>query len=312
MGHILSAEQFDPNSLNDIFERTYELANLDRRELIDRHIGSQLITFFYASSTRTRISFELAARSMGVGVTSVPDAEDTSSVFKGETIEDTARVLNNYEADIVVMRTKVEGDTAKAAAASDYTSIINGGDGSGEHPTQALLDAYTIQDEFGGLDGLNIVFGGDLRRGITVRSLTKLLANFGGNQFKFVSIPELQIGQDIKNRLDEHDIEYEETTDKLSALSDADVVYWTRLQSERPIPGVEITEEIINQFKIDAAAMEVMPHEAIVMHPLPRDSKHNEIDTAIDHDPRIKMFDQAGNGKLVRAALIDMILSEEL
>lgn len=277
--------------------------NETKRDLASRYIGSKLCNLFYEPSTRTRLSFGIAADNFGIRVQGTENAREFSSAAKGETLEDTIRVINEYGVDIIVLRHHETGAAAQAAAASEAT-IINAGDGQGEHPTQALLDAYTIQHRQGRLDNLHTVMGGDLKHGRTARSLAKLLSKYPNNRMSFVSVPELQMSEDIKVRLEEDGTSYHETVDMYEAFRDADVVYWTRLQTERlehpeAVPG--------GGFIINSSALEVLPDSSIIMHPLPR---VGEIDPLVDSDPRAQYFEQAGNGLYIRMALIDRILSK--
>lgn len=212
------------------------------------------------------------------------------------------RVFNEYGVDAIVMRTKEEGHAARAAAVSDM-AILNGGDGKGEHPTQAVLDAYTIYQKFGRLDNLHIVFGGDLAHGRTARSLALLLAKYPGNRFTFVSAPQLSIGGDITAKLDKADVKWERTAD-MKALETADVIYWTRMQLERH-NGVSLSDD--DRFVIDTATLKTLSKNAIIMHPLPR---NDEISTEVDNDSRALYFRQAGNGLYVRMAMLDEIMKE--
>lgn len=305
--HILSSGQFDQKSLAALFLKADEFREqladpVKRRKLAQKHQGAKLCNLFYEPSTRTRLSFGFAADNLGVGVQTTENAKEFSSAAKGETLEDTIRVLNQYRPDIIVLRHYETGAAARAGAVS-RAAIINAGDGKGEHPTQSLLDAYTIKRNHGRLDNLHIVLGGDLKHGRTVRSLVKLLAKYPGNRMTFVSVPELQIGKDIQTFLKQAGVAYEQTTVMPEALKKADVVYWTRLQKERLANLHTISD---SEFVIDAAALKVLPSSATIMHPLPR---VGEITTAVDADPRAKYFEQAGNGLYIRMALIDQILN---
>lgn len=301
--HVLAANQFSPPEMDSIFKQADEMRfecqeTEGRRKLAGTHIGEQICSTFYEPSTRTKASFELAAIKLGMGIFETENAGEFSSISKGETIEDTVRVLSSYGVSAIVLRTKEEGAAARAASASPVP-VINAGDGKGEHPTQSLLDAYTIQHELGRLSGLRIVMGGDLKNGRTIRSLSQVLAKYPDNHITYVSMPELQIGDDIKTLLDDHATSYDETSDMYDALHNADVVYWTRLQKERlenpeAIPG--------GGFVIDKVALEAMSKDAIIMHPLPR---IDEIATEVDDDPRAKYFIQAENGLYIRMALLD-------
>ncbi len=306
--NVLSVHQFNPGMMEEIFGRAVEFGDLmaereGRREAAGMFIGESLINLFYQPSTRTRVSFGMAARNLGMKVDGTENAKEFSSAAKGETLEDTIRNLNEYEPAIIVLRHHETGAADRAAAVSDAT-IINAGDGMGEHPTQALLDLFTIQKTKGKLDGLEVVIGGDIR-GRAARSLAQLLALYPNNRINFVSLPDFQAGEDIKKFLTGHDTEFRETADMYDALKTADVVYWTRLQAEydknKPIEEVAPTKGFI----IDEAALEVLPSDAIIMHPLPR---VGEIATSVDNDPRAVYFRQAGNGLYLRMALIDTIM----
>lgn len=303
MQHVLAAGQFDKEELSKIFKHAESmrtaLSKMDTRlKLARTHQGKVLATLFYEPSTRTRLSFEAAAQRLGAGLISTENASEFSSAIKGETIEDTIRTVGCY-ADAIVLRHKETGAADRAAAVSTVP-IINAGDGTGEHPTQALLDLYTIYREKGRLDNLHIVIGGDLKHGRTARSLTHLLSMYPGIRITFVSVPELQMSRDVTEHLEETGTKYTETDDLLGSLHDVDVVYWTRLQKERLAdPSIE------SSFIIDQAALQAMPETAIIMHPLPR---VKEIETSVDSDPRAKYFDQVQNGLYLRMSLLDNLL----
>lgn len=307
--HIISAEQFDQEQQRTLFEQADDFkrqlrSREERIQLTSRYVGHNLCSLFYEPSTRTRLSFEFAAGNLGLKVAGTENASEFSSVAKGETLEDTIRVINEYDVDIIVLRHTDIGSAAQAASVSN-ASIVNAGDGSGEHPTQALLDAYTIQDLVGRLDNLHVVMGGDLRHGRTARSLASLLSKYPNNQMSFVTVPELQMGEDIKAKLVENNTPFFETMDMLDAFRDADVVYWTRLQKER----LENPEAVPKSgFIIDSTALEVLPKTSIIMHPLPR---VGEVDRSVDNDPRAVYFQQAGNGLYIRMGLIDQILASK-
>jgi len=307
--HILAATQFTHAQLDLLFARAEELRNYttpsQRKELTELHKGRQLCSLFYEPSTRTRLSFEAAAIKLGMGVVSTENAREFSSAAKGETIEDTIRVLDEYKFDIIVLRHHKTGTAAQAAHVSQ-TPIINAGDGKGEHPTQALLDAYTIYRQFGRLDNLHIVMGGDLANGRTVRSLAQLMSSYPNNRITFISVPELQIGEDIKATLRKNNTPFKETMDASAAFKTADVVYWTRLQKERLTNPAAIPEA---RFNIEPEILNHLPVHAIIMHPLPR---VDEISPLVDSDPRAMYFEQAGNGLYIRMALLDQIITNIL
>lgn len=313
MKHILSSLQFEQEEIAHIFAHAdfmRDQAETNRRELAQRHLGYIASTIFYEASTRTRKSFEAAAVQMGMGSISTENAKEFSSAVKGEIIEDTIRTEGKY-ADILILRHDETGAAERAAAVCEVP-LINAGDGEGEHPTQALLDLYTIQKEVGRTDDLRVVIGGDLVKGRTARSLSLLLSHYQGNHIKFVSLPELSIGDDIKKHLAETGTSFEETDDMYSAIHHADVVYWTRLQLERRNDGEEELEDIPaisleRNFVIGQAALQTMEDDTIIMHPLPR---NNEIELSVDADPRARYFDQVANGKFIRMALLDMLIEQ--
>jgi aspartate carbamoyltransferase catalytic subunit len=302
MHHVLSAQQFCPEDLGTLFEHADHMRDMvqggGRRELAMTHIGRVVAPLFYQPSTRTRSSFESAAQRLGAGLTSTENAAEYSSAAKGETIEDTVRTMARY-ADIIVLRHPETGAVTRAAPFS-RVPVINAGDGGGEHPTQALLDTYTILHERGTLEGLTVVMGGDLANGRTVRSLAQMLSLYPGNELRFVSVPELQMGDDVLASLDERGVDYSQTTDMHEALEGANVVYWTRLQRERLKDP-----DVGSNYVIGQKALQVMPDDATIMHPLPR---VGEIDVSVDADPRAKYFDQVENGLYIRMALIDQLL----
>lgn len=295
MRHILSAKQFDQKIIAQLFDQANDLRKRTKRPLATNRI---IATLFYEPSTRTRLSFESAAQKLGYGIISTESASEYSSAIKGETVEDTIRTVSTY-ADAIVLRHKIAG-AAEAAASVSSVPVINAGDGAGEHPTQALLDLYTIHLEKGRLDNLQIVLGGDLAHGRTARSLAQLLGLYKDNQLLFVSTPELRIGAEIKAYLDKRGVRWYETDDIFKAVADADVVYWTRLQKERLAdPNLE------SSFTIDTTVLNNMPKDSIVMHPLPR---VYEIATEVDVDPRAAYFRQVENGLYIRMALLEHVL----
>ncbi len=303
MQHILSARQFEEDQLSEIFAHADEMRQQmadNRRELAQTHAGRVVATLFYESSTRTRVSHETAALRLGASVVGTENADEFSSAIKGETLEDTIRTIGAY-ADLIVLRHKENGAADRAAQVSEKP-IINAGDGSGEHPTQALLDLYTIFREKKRLGGLNVVIGGDLKHGRTARSLALLLSLYSDNKISFVSTSELQIGEDIKTHLTQKGVAHEEVDDVYEPIHTADVVYWTRLQKERmqnPAIGTSFT--------IDQSVLQAMRSDAIIMHPLPR---VDEIAPSVDADPRaVYLPQQVENGMFIRMALIDQLLS---
>ncbi len=264
--------------------------------------GKRMATLFYEPSTRTRLSHEAAMQNLGGSVIGFPSA-DVSSVSKGETIEDTIRVISCY-ADIAAMRHPQVGS---ARLAADYSSIpvINAGDGAGDHPTQTLLDLYTIRKRFGRLNDITIGFCGDLKFGRTVHSLVKSLSRESGIRFVFISPAELSLPADIlETYVTANNIPYTVCTDLEQAIGDVDVLYMTRIQEER----FASREEYLGfkgLYVLDAEKMKAAKTDMAVLHPFPR---VDEIDPAIDTDPRTAYFEQVQNGVYVRMAVIMALL----
>jgi aspartate carbamoyltransferase catalytic subunit len=301
MRHILSVNQFDREFLLDLFNHATWLRELPRSTQRSRLPEKILATVFYEPSTRTRLSFESAMSRLGGSVISVENANESSSATKGESIEDTAMMLAGY-ADVVAMRHPEAGMPERASRVTDIP-IINAGDGASEHPTQALLDLYTIQNELGQIDDLHIAIVGDLKYGRAPRSLALLLRQTRGTRITFLAPPTVPVGEDIKQALNEAGVTFQEAA-SFDAISDADVVYQTRIQRERFADQASY-EKSRGYYMIDKTVMDRLKRESIVLHPLPR---VDEIDPAIDDDPRAAYFRQAENGVYVRMALLDQLL----
>ncbi|TYH21112.1 hypothetical protein ES288_A04G016600v1 [Gossypium darwinii] len=262
-----------------------------------------MATLFYEPSTRTRLSFESAMKRLGGEVLTTENAREFSSAAKGETLEDTIRTVEGYS-DIIVMR-HFESGAAKRAAATAGIPIINAGDGPGQHPTQALLDVYTIEREIGKLDGIRVGLVGDLANGRTVRSLAYLLAEYQDVKIYFVSPDVVKMKDDIKKYLTRRGVEWEESGDLMEVASKCDVVYQTRIQRERFGERIDLYEEARGKYIVDENVLKVMQSHAVVMHPLPR---LDEITVDVDADPRAAYFRQAKNGLYIRMALLKLLL----
>jgi aspartate carbamoyltransferase catalytic subunit len=299
LGHVISSEQFDRPLLHRIFERASALAGVRDDRLAHRVMAS----LFYEPSTRTRLSFESAMLRLGGAVLGTEAAHTFSSAIKGETLEDTVRMVSTY-ADVIVLRHDQEGAAARAAAVASVP-VVNAGDGPGEHPTQALLDLYTIERELGHVEGVRIAFCGDLRFGRTARSLALLLALYPGVEMTFVAPAVVQVRRDTLDRLDARGIEWRLADQLTDVLEGIDVVYQTRVQKERFTDAAEY-EVARTAIRIDGALMQRLPASAIVMHPLPR---VDEIAPEVDADPRAAYFRQAANGVAIRMALLEMLLT---
>jgi aspartate carbamoyltransferase catalytic subunit len=302
--HVIEAQQFDVPTLQELFDATAQMERLAKRGGGSEYQNRVMATLFYEPSTRTRFSFEAAMHRLGGRVITTENAAEFSSVSKGETLEDTIRIINGY-ADVVVIR-HYEVGAARRAAAVSRVPVINAGDGVGQHPTQALLDLYTIRKETGSIDGLKIAMVGDLAQGRTARSLAYLLAKFKGIRAFFVAPPLLRMKEDILHHLREHGVEFVEETNLEKVLPEVDVVYQTRIQKERFGDRVADYEQCRGLYVINQASLNLMKRNAILMHPLPR---IDEIAMEVDSDPRAAYFRQAQNGLYVRMALLSMVLS---
>jgi aspartate carbamoyltransferase catalytic subunit len=301
--HVIEAQQFDRSTLIGIFDLTSRMEPLARSGGCAKYPNSIMAMLFYEPSTRTRFSFETAMHRLGGRVISTENAAEFSSVSKGETLEDTIRILNGY-ADVIVLRHYEVGSAARAAAVS-RVPVINAGDGAGQHPTQALLDLYTIQREIGYLDGLRIAMVGDLAQGRTVRSLAYLLGKFDNVRMWFVAPPLLRMKEDILQHLRERGVNYMEEESLEEVLPEVDVVYQTRIQKERFGDRVADYEQCRGLYVINQASLDLMRPGTIIMHPLPR---VGEIAPEVDRDPRAAYFRQAQNGLFVRMALLTLVL----
>lgn len=296
--HLTGPRDLDRPLIEHLLSGAAEFENA-AGDRTDRLQNKLLVTIFYEPSTRTRFSFEAAMHRLGGQVLSADNAGMGSSAAKGESLEDAIRVISGY-ADAIVLRHPEVGSAARAASAADVP-VINAGDGPGHHPTQALLDLYTIEKELGRLDHLRVGLAGDLRNGRTVRSLAMLLSQLPGNELVLISPPELRMSLDVVGALDR----FEETTDLSDAVPGLDVLYQTRIQAER-FQSPEEYERYRGVYVVTADVMRHLPEHAIVMHPLPR---VGEIDPEVDADPRAAYFRQARNGLWVRMAVLDWAMA---
>jgi aspartate carbamoyltransferase catalytic subunit len=298
--HVVEVGQFNRDEVERLFAEANRLRLLEpgHRSLA----GRILATIFYEPSTRTRLSFESAMLRLGGQVISTENAREFSSAIKGESIEDTVRIVSGY-ADAIVIRHYEQGAAARAASVS-RVPILNAGDGPGEHPTQALLDLYTIRHELGRMDGLRIALVGDLRFGRTARSLALLTCLTEDSELIFVSPPEVPMGNDIRRILDANGVIHRDETDLSGVLPDVDVVYQTRIQKER-FATPEEYEAARGVYVLDQSSYDRLNPSAIVLHPLPR---VDEISTDVDADPRSAYFRQAHNGVFIRMALLESVI----
>lgn len=299
---ILSVSQFDRERLAYIFSRAREMREMVQRVgTTDLLKGNVLTCLFYEPSTRTSSSFISAMERLGGSVIPITQGVQFSSVSKGETLADTVRVLEQYS-DVIVLR---HPETGSAQLAADYADvpIINAGDGTGEHPTQALLDLFTIREELGTVDGLKIVMVGDLHYGRTVHSLTRLLLQYNVS-LRFVSPEILRLPLTILNDVIDAGVDVRETHDVADVIQNADVLYVTRVQKER-FADLAQYEEVKNHYEITPELMKQAKKKMIILHPLPR---VGEIHYSVDEDPRAAYFRQVRNGMYIRMALLAGVL----
>ena len=310
--HILSISQFERTDVERLFTVADAMRPYAHRERITRVLdGAILGSMFFEPSTRTRISFGSAFNLLGGEVRETTGFEH-SAIAMGESLYDTARVLSGYS-DIIVMRHPEDGSVSEFAAAS-RVPVINGGDGANEHPSQALLDLYTIRSELAGrqraLDGLRIAMVGDLRFGRTVHSLSKLLSLFEGLRISLVSPGALSMPEAVVETLREAGHEVLETDVLENGIADVDIVYSTRIQEER-FASPEEADLYRGRFRLNQSVYTAnCEPNTVIMHPLPRDSREGarELDIDLNDNPNLAIFRQSDNGVLVRMALFALIL----
>ena len=300
LDHFIESQQLNKQTIFSLFKKAEELEKSNER-LLSKKI---LATLFYEPSTRTRLSFESAMLKLGGDVISTENAKEFSSAVKGESLEDTIRIISSY-ADIIVLRHFEEG-AAKIAASVSSVPVINGGDGSGQHPTQALLDLYSIWKEIGRVENITVLMVGDLKNGRTVRSLCYLFGKFENIKIIFIAPKPLQIKDDIKEYLERHKVEFEEKNELDKHLPEVDIVYMTRIQKERMT-----SEEYQNAkglYSITEENLKLLKRDARLLHPLPH---VEEIELSLkteQEDRRVAYFRQAKNGLYIRMALLSYLL----
>jgi aspartate carbamoyltransferase catalytic subunit len=310
--HILSINQFERADIESIFSVADRMQPYAQRRRITRVLeGAILGSMFFEPSTRTRVSFGCAFNLLGGHVRETTGFEH-SAIAKGESLYDTARVMSGYS-DVIAMRHPEAGSVAEFAGAS-RVPVINGGDGANEHPSQALLDLYTIRKEMqvggGQIDGLRIALIGDLRYGRTVHSLCKLLALYRGLSVHMVSPTELRMPADIVEALREAGHTVVETDDLEASISNVHIAYSTRLQEER-FGSKEEADLYRGRFRLNQNIYtQACEPNTVIMHPLPRDSRSgaNELDNDLNDNPNLAIFRQTDNGVLVRMALFALVL----
>ena len=292
-----SITDFTKDDYMRILELAAEFEKEPRQDILSGYVIS---TLFFEPSTRTRLSFETAINGLRGRVIGFSDSGATSA-SKGETLHDTIKMVSNY-ADLIVMRHPLEG-SARLASEVSSVPIVNAGDGANQHPTQTLLDMYSIYKTQGTLENLKIFMVGDLKYGRTVHSLLQAMSKFN-TTFYFISPDELKMPDTYKLHLDTIGLDYYEGTNLTEFLSEADIIYMTRVQQERFTDPIEY-ERVKNAYILRRAMLEGCKESMKVLHPLPR---VNEIHTDVDASPHAYYFDQARNGVFVRMAILTSIL----
>ncbi|MDD2822511.1 MAG: aspartate carbamoyltransferase [Candidatus Daviesbacteria bacterium] len=318
--HIIDAQQFTRSWMEDeLFPHAQSLARIGKYSLGNGSLkGKSVALIFYEPSTRTRFSFQVAALNLGADVAVTENAGEFSSAIKGETLADSIRTYNALNFDAIVLRSPYEGGARDAAEVSGVP-IINAGDGKGQHPTQALLDLYTMKEHFGQIDGLRVALIGDLKNSRTHRSTAYLLARFKNITIDFVSPPQFQMRQDMLDYLDRHNVQYNISNRLIDVSETADVVCLTRLQTER-MKTLKVLPKKIRQFAIrnllhggdvclSDEVMEKLPDSSIIMHVLPRSKDFGELPEKYDQDQRVVPFKQVEHGVSIRMALLEMLLA---
>lgn len=294
---LVSITDFSKDDYLRILDTASEFEKNSYQNLLN---GKVIATLFFEPSTRTRLSFESAINRLGGSVIGFNDAT-SSSVTKGETLYDTIRVVSNYS-ELIVMRHPLEG-SARFASEITKVPIINAGDGANQHPTQTLLDLYSIRKTQGKLDNLNIFMVGDLKYGRTVHSLLMALSEFNAS-FYFISPDELKLPNEYKLLLEQMGLKYHETKDFNGNIKDADIIYMTRVQKERFSDPIEY-ERTKNAYVLKNDMLDGTRANMKVLHPLPR---LNEIHIDVDDNPKAYYFQQTENGVYVREAIISLML----
>lgn len=302
--HVISTSQFDRKTLEKLFVSAAKMEKIHKARKASKILaGKVMAAIFYEPSTRTRLSFESAMLKLGGQVISTENAAQFSSAIKGESIEDTMRMAELY-ADVIVLRHPDIGTAARAAATSAHAPVINAGDGAGEHPTQALLDIYTIQKEFKKIDGLTIGMVGDIKYSRVLRSLIKFLGLYKNITLHFANPPELPMTDEDRSFMKSHNIPFTEHKKLDPFIDKVDILYVTRVQKERFASQAQY-EKLKSAFVITPAIAAKMKTTAIIMHALPRIT---EITPEVDSDKRAAYFRQAQNGLYMRMALLEMLL----
>ena len=298
--HILHTKQFDKKFIQEIFTIAKQYKNGEKNPLsfLKEKI---VVNLFFEPSTRTRFSFESAAHRLHMRCISTENAKTASSAAKGESLADSITVSNFY-GDFIILR-HADNSSIYEAAQAARVPLINAGNGTDQHPTQALLDLFTIYEKFGRVENMKITMVGDLLRGRTVESLTHLLSDFPGNTFHFIAPDNSKIKPSLRKFLKKKNIAFTETDSLKEAIQETDICYMTRVQKER-FDNEQEYENAKDNYILTQKEVSAMREDAIILHPLPR---LNEIHTEIDSDPRTQYFTQAANGVCVRMALLTIL-----
>lgn len=313
--HVLKSSQFDHASLAYLFELTDRIRKFNSTKSGLMYLQSFLphkraMLFFSQPSTRTFLSFQSACHILGMHTSEIRDP-NTSSEKKGESIEDSLRTFSSY-VDLIIMRTPVAGLCERIAQLLDTTPrsipVINAGSGPDEHPTQALLDIYTLNrcfKELGGIDQKTICMVGDLKRGRTVRSLAFLLTNFNNIKIIFCSPEDFKIADDLRAHLQKANIQFTETTDFQEAIRQADAIYMQRIQDEYDTQDQSTRNLDISKYCLTYDHLELLKPTCKILHAMPR---RQELDPRVDQDPRAEYWSQQRNGMWIRCSLIAMLM----
>ncbi|MCX6221515.1 MAG: aspartate carbamoyltransferase [Bacteroidia bacterium] len=297
--NLISITDFSKEEYLKIMELSSQFEENPSQSLLK---GKVIATLFFEPSTRTRLSFETAINRLGGKIIGFSDS-NSSSVSKGETLHDTIKMVSNY-ADLIIMRHPLEGSARYAAEVSDVP-VINAGDGANQHPSQTLLDMYSIMKTQGRLDDINLFMVGDLKYGRTVHSLLMAMSQFKNPIFNFVAPPELAMPDEYKLYLSNKGIRYFEHLEFNDIINQADIIYMTRVQKERFIDPVEY-EKVKNVYILKNEMLANTKPTVKILHPLPR---INEIHTNVDSNPKAYYFTQARNGVFTRMAIISHLLN---
>ena len=294
---LVSIDDFTTDEILKILDLAEEFEKMSSQPLL---AGKVIATLFFEPSTRTRLSFESAISKLGGKIIGFSDSSN-SSISKGETLNDTIKTVKNY-CDLIVMRHYIEG-SARFASEIAGIPVINAGDGANQHPTQTLLDLYSIRKTQGRLDNLNIFIVGDLKYGRTVHSLVMAMSRWNAT-FNFISPDELKMPLEIKLYLDNLGLKYYEHTDFTEIISKADIIYMTRVQRERFSDPIEY-EKVKNVYVLKDSMLKNTKENMKILHPLPR---VNEINQDVDSNPKAYYFEQALNGVYTRQAILCSLL----